>query len=361
MKKITLLLLVFVFAQSFAQNEYTIPFQDEFINLPENISSFQLSQLNPDTRIQNGFFTWIQFYETPEQNVQNTVKGNRINMIEYIGNRTYLAFIPDDITISFLSAQGVRSIAPVEGSYKLSPDLKSGNIGDWAIVGDRILVTLQFHDVVTADFVITDLANKQISVSQQWKGSRNIDLEIPNNCLEELSALPYVKWVEVIHEPSVKDDLRGRSLHRATGLDTQTTAGRNYTGEGIGVMVRDDGIVGPHIDFQDRIDNSLTSGTNQTHGDGVGGIMAGAGNLNPRNRGMAAGADIHVVTYVPSHLDAATTSLINSGTVQITNSSYSNGCNTGYTTTTQTVDQQVVNIPSLLHVCLLYTSPSPRD
>jgi len=350
MKKITLLLLVFVFAQSFSQSEYTINFQDQLIDLPENINSFQFSQLDADTRIQQGFFTWVQFYQTPDQSVQDVIKDSRMSLIEYIGNRTYLAFIPNDITISFLSAQGVRSIVPVAGEYKLSPDLKFGNVGEWAIQGDRILVTLQFHDIVTADFVINDLVNKQISVEQEWKGATNIDLRIPDNCLEELAPLPYVKWVEVIQAPSVKEDVFGRALHRASGLDTQTPTGRNYTGNGIGVLVRDDGIVGPHIDFQDRINNTLTSGTGQTHGDGVAGIMAGAGNLNPRNRGMAAGADIHVVTYVPSHLDAATTSLINNGTVQITNSSYGNGCNAGYTVISQTVDQQVINTPSLLHV-----------
>ena len=350
MKKITLLFLILVFSKSFSQDDYTINFQDELINLPENIASFQFDQLDATTQIQNGYYTWVQFFETPTQGIQNEIKASRIQLIEYINNKTYLAFIPNNISTSFLSNQGIRSIVPVDGSYKLSPDLKSGNIGDWAINGNNLLVTLQFHDAVTSTFVITQLQNKQISVAQEWKGSRNIDLEIPNNCLDELAALPYVKWVEVIHAPSVKDDVLGRTLHRSSGLDTQTSAGRNYTGAGIGVMVRDDGIVGPHIDFQGRIDNSSTSGSGQTHGDGVGGIMAGAGNLNPKNRGMATGADVYVVNYVPSHLDGATQSLINNGTVQITNSSYSDGCNAGYTTITQTVDQQINNLPSLLHV-----------
>ena len=62
MKKITLLFLIFVFTKSFAQNEYTINFQNESINLTENIDSFQWDQLNPTTRIQQGFYTWIQFY-----------------------------------------------------------------------------------------------------------------------------------------------------------------------------------------------------------------------------------------------------------------------------------------------------------
>jgi hypothetical protein len=176
-----------------------------------------------------------------------------------------------------------------------------------------------------------------------------LDLSIPNNCLETLSNLPFVKWVDLVVAPAEPDDTRGRSLHRANALDTQTGAGRNYTGEGIGVMVRDDGRVGPHIDFQGRITN-LTNVSNQSHGDGVAGIMAGAGNLLPSNRGMAAGSDVYVVNYVSNFLDSATVNLINDGSVQITNSSYSNGCNDGYTSITRTVDQQTLDTPSLLHV-----------
>src|SRR5690606_37089186 len=161
-------------------------------------------------------------------------------------------------------------------------------------------------------YVIQQLAERQIAVKHEYKGSNNIDLSIPNNCLEDLSNLPYVKWVELIVAPAVPDDTRGRSLHRSSNLDSQTSAGRNYTGLNIGVLCRDDGIVGPHIDFQGRIDNSYASGTNQSHGDGVSGIMAGAGNLNPSNRGMAAGSMLYVSNYESNFLDTATVTLINS-------------------------------------------------
>ena len=249
-----------------------------------------------------------------------------------------------------MQSKGARALATVQGNYKLSEDLRLGIIGDWASQGDQILVTLQFHDRVSSSFVIQDLASKQISVQQEYKGHTIIDLSIPNNCLEELSNLPYVRYIEVIAAPAIKEDTPARVLHRAAGLDTQTDAGRNYTGAGIGVMVRDDGVVGPHIDFQGRIDNTQVSVTGQTHGDGVAGILAGAGNLNPNNRGMAAGSDIFVVNYVPNFLDTATTNLINDGSVQITNSSYGDGCNGGYTLGSRTVDFQTNTTPSLLHV-----------
>jgi hypothetical protein len=347
---LSVLTMVFAFSNSYGQSLYTIQFQDQNIEFPENINTFQWNQMPESSKLGQSYYGWIQFYETPNQATQDLFRSEKLELIEYIPNKAYLFKFPQNTSIALLQANGVRGIQAIEGEYKLSSALKNGNYSDWALDGENILVTLQYHDSVSSEYVIGDLANQQISVVQQYKGSNNIDLSIPNNCLEALSNMPYVKWVELIVAPSIPDDTRGRSLHRSNGLDTQTGAGRNYTGLGMGVLCRDDGIVGPHIDFQGRIDNSTASGSGGTHGDGVSGIMAGAGNLNPSMRGMASGSNLYVVNYQANFLDTETVTLITSGDVQITNSSYSNGCNAGYTSITQTVDTQTKDIPTLLHV-----------
>jgi hypothetical protein len=349
-KTLCFLTFIFVFSASYGQNSYNITFQDETYEMPENINTFQWNQLPESAKMDDGYVGWVQFYQTPSQLVQDSFKQNNLELLEYIPHNTYLFYFPLNTSVNFLKNNGVRSIVAVDGSAKLSTALKNPPFEEWAMDGNNILVTLQFHKSVNANYVIQQLALRQISVKQEYKDSNNIELSIPDNCLEDLSNLPYVKWIELITAPSVKDDTRGRSLHRSSNLDTQTSAGRNYTGLNIGVMCRDDGIVGPHIDFQGRIDNSRASGSGQTHGDGVSGIMAGAGNLIPSNRGMAAGSNLFVVNYQTSFLDGQTVSLINSGEVVITNSSYSNGCNDGYTSVTRTVDTQMTDLPNLLHV-----------
>lgn len=349
LRSIFFLAMALVFSMSFGQSPTDIVFQGETIKMPENMATFQWSQMPESTRLSDGYVGWVQFFETPTQQVQDRFKQHKIKLLEYIPHRTYLAFFPKNTNIGMLRNNGVRSIVPVPANAKISNALKNPPYDAYAMDGSNILVTLQFHKNVSPDYVIQQLAEKQIAVKQQYKGSNNIDLSIPDNCLEELVNQPFVKWVELIVAPSTPDDTRGRSLHRSSNLDTQTSAGRNYTGLDIGVLCRDDGIVGPHIDFQGRIDNTLASGTGQTHGDGVSGIMAGAGNLNPSNRGMAAGAMLYVVNYQANFLDSPTVSLISSGDVLITNSSYSNGCNAGYTTITQTVDTQVHDMPNLQH------------
>ena len=336
-KSICLLVMIFIFSNSFAQNPYTIQFQDEIIEVQENINSFQWNQMPDYSVLNNGYVGWIQFFETPNQTIQDRFKNNNLQLLEYIPNRTYLFYFPNTTSISFLKDNGVRAIIPVEGRFKVSSELNNPPFESWAMDGVNILVILQHHKNVSTEFVINDLTSLQIAVWQQYIGSNNIELSIPNNCLEELANLPYVKWVELITPPSIPEDTKGRSLHRANGLDTQTGAGRNYTGVGVGVMLRDDGTIGPHIDFEGRVTH-YTGANSGSHGDFVTGVMSGAGNLSPEVRGMAAGSDIHVVFYVSSFLDTNTVTLINDGTAQITNSSYGNGCNAGYTTTSQTVD-----------------------
>ncbi len=342
---------VFSFSVSFAQNQYTIQLQGDSIEISENIDSFEWSQMPESSQLDNGYIGWVQFYETPSQDIQNEFKANNLQLLEYIPNRAYLFYFPGNISVAYLKSKGVRAIVPVESSFKLSSALKNPPYESWAIDGNNILVTLVHHENVSSSFVIQDLATKQIALTRQYTNSNNLELSIPNNCLDELSNLPYVKWVELIAPPPVKEDMRGRNLHRTNGLDTQTNTGRNYTGEGVGVLVRDDGAVGPHIDFEGRINGLIgNNGSTSTHGDRVAGVLSGAGNINPTIRGMAAGSELHVVGYTSSFLDLSTTNLINDGSVQITNSSYGDGCNDGYNTRARTVDLQTNTEPTLLHV-----------
>ena len=345
-----ILFLGFTFNAYSQEDTYVIRVQNDNISLKENIDTFQWKQLDKSLKIDNGYYTWVQFYETPTQSSQNDIKSKGIELIDYMGSRTYLAYVPSTISQSYLQNIGVRSIETVQEDYKLSEKLRSGIIEDWAVKGENILVTLQFHDRVDSDFVIKDLSSKGISVEEEYIGYSIISLAIPNNCLQDLSSLPYIRYVDLIPSPPVKEDLRGRVLHRSAGLDTQIDAGRNYTGKGIGVLVRDDGFVGPHVDFKGRIDNSNTPTTGMTHGDGVAGVMAGAGNINPDNRGMAAGANVYVANYDPFFLDGVTNNFISTGRVQITNSSYSDSCNDGYNIRAQIVDSQAEARPSLFHV-----------
>ncbi|WP_452227239.1 S8 family serine peptidase [Lacinutrix cladophorae] len=334
-----------------AQNSNSIYFQDEVINMPNNIDSFNWVDMPESAKFRNGYFGWLQFNETPSQNIQDQFKVRKLKLIAYYPDKTYLFYFPKYTNIDYLKLSGVRSIIPIKNSFKKSLNIKSNTIDDYAMQGNKVLIMLEYYDFINKDFVITELSKiGAVTIQENYKGHHFLQIAVPYAEIDAVVSKSFVKWVELIPAPAVKEDDRGRNLHRASNLDSQTSIGRNYTGAGIGVLVRDDGVVGPHIDFQGRIDNSATTTTGNTHGDGVAGILTGAGNLDPRKRGMAAGANLYVTNYVASFLDPETTTLINNGSVQITNSSYGDGCNDGYTTISNTVDAQINTTPSLLHV-----------
>jgi hypothetical protein len=356
MKKNTFLIAVFiVFLFSFqlvnSQNTKPISFQGKTIEMPNNIKSFDWNQLPQRTTQDVGHYVIVQFQKTPNQNIQDDFRNNGIELKDYVSNHSYFLYLPNTISTDYLHNSGVISIVTMPIEFKVSAKIRNNEIGLWAKEGNNILVNVLFHKSISTNKLISELNNiSGITIKEQYKTGNLISLSIPLNKINQVTNLSTVKWIELISEPSIKEDLKGKSIHRSSNLDTQTISGRNYTGEGVGVMVRDDGIVGPHIDFQGRIDNTAANGSGQTHGDGVAGILTGAGNLDPTIRGMAAGANLFVVNYGSSFLDNATTNLLNSGAAQITNSSYGNGCNGGYSSISRTVDQQTNMNTSILHV-----------
>jgi len=355
MKKTTLksiILSIFLMSISFgfSQEKLEFTFQGEKVEMLKNIDSFQWNQIPNTSKFNSHYYGCISFDNTPTQEIQNDFKNKGLGLT-YISKGFYFFNFSSSVSASYLKNNGVTSIIPMPINFKISSKIRNNEIEDWARDGDNILVILQFHQEVSTTKLIAELTNiSGVQVVEQFKNSDLIQLSIPSDAINQVASLPFVKWVELTAPPSIKEDVRGKSIHRSSNLDTQTLSGRNYTGEGIGVIVRDDGIVGPHIDFQGRIDNTSAGGTGQTHGDGVAGILTGAGNLDPTKRGMAPGSSLYVTNYNSSFLDPGTINRLTNGDAQITNSSYGDGCNGGYTTRSVTVDQQTNTNPSILHV-----------
>ena len=332
-----------------AQDDHVIHFPSGDAFPDENIQTYDFNDIPQEYRYADGFYTFLQFNEIPTQDQKEAMEALGIQFPEYLPYKTYLAFIPSSISSSELASYNARAIVPINSEKKISHTLINQPYGDWAIVGNQILVILQRHKQVSNSEMVTLLNQQGVQVIESHEQSRNMVIQISESQIESIAQLVEVRWMELVQEPGVPEDTDGRGLHRSNAIDRNTPMGRHWTGEGVNVLCRDDGTVGPHIDFEGRIRNLVNDPTG-THGDGISGIMSGAGNLNPSMRGMAAGSFLYVVQYGSSFLDAPTLNVIADSSVVITNSSYSDGCNAGYTSGTQTVDSQIHNDTDLLHV-----------
>lgn len=288
----------------------------------------------------------------PDERLLKELEQNGIWLLDYIAKNTYVAGLPVDFKEKKLSQLRVNQIAQLPLEYKLSNKLLQEEIPIWAISKNDILVHLKFHKNISAKRAQELCIEAGINVLKTNDLNNIVRASISKDKIKEFAALPFISYIDLIQPPSTPDNEHGRAMHRSNVLYSNIPTERKYNGENIHLLCRDDGAIGPHIDFHGRVDNSFANNPNVLggeHGDGVSGIMAGAGNLNPVNIGMAPEATIFTANYTADFLDA-TMNLHLEKDVLVTNTSYSNGCNSGYTLTTEIVDQQLFNHPTLMHV-----------
>jgi PKD repeat protein len=316
-----------------------------------NFKSASTAQIPENEIFNNLYVCYIQVSQIPTDAQRSALERDGVSFIHYIDFGAYLVAIPRGFDLEKMAAIGVRSIVTPEVAWKMHQNLKERPFGDWAVKGNLITVVVQLYPHISINQGARLLEEQGIKIVQKGVENGYVLVQLPENKITEIAALPYIEWLELTPPPAQKEDTNGRSYHRSNLVDSDHPLGKKYNGTGVSTLVRDDGALGPHIDYQGRLYNQPNVGdpNSGSHGDGVGGIIGGAGNLDPTKKGMAAGADVYVVNYTAAFQDATMT-LVQNKNVTVTNSSYSDGCNVGYTTGTQTVDQQVFSNSKLMHV-----------
>jgi len=290
----------------------------------------------------------IQFREVPTAARHETFIELGIQLQEYVPYNAYVASLPIHVTSKTLLDLGVRSVAELPLQMKVLQRLRAEQTSGWQENQKELEVVIKVYE----DLDVSLIANKLVDlvdVTQIIEHANLIYANVVMAEIEDLAEHSSVRYVDLAPEPGEPEHDLGRTLHRANMLSRGFAGGRNYDGSGVSVAVNDDGFVGPHIDFTGRTEQSDVIGDlTGSHGDMVAGILGGAGNLDPTMKGMAPGAFIHVRQY-----DAAlpnTVTLHQNDQVMIFNSSYGNGCNDGYTSLTEQVDDEINNNPALIQV-----------
>lgn len=352
MCRIFMFLLSFWCCSSVIAQDYTVNFIKGQKQLEQNAATLtESSQLQSNEMFKQRFYRFVQFNSMPTTAEKATLAAKGIRLLEYIPNYVYLASIPVSVDFSEWQALNIRSIAPLETTYKIDRRLENKQYPSWSLDGDKITVNIQYHKDLDADVVMEAL------FTQFWNSVELIEplyhtnmavIKLAKRDLEKLANAAFIRYVDILPDPGTPESDDGRHLHRAHAIDGAYAGARKYDGTGITVAVNDDGFVGPHIDFTGRTNQQdVANDFTGDHGDMVAGIVGGAGNLNPLMRGMATGSYMHIRQYSANM--AGTVQLHVDSSVLVFSSSYSNGCNAGYTNIARAVDQQVHTYPTLMH------------
>ncbi|MFM2268708.1 MAG: hypothetical protein RL757_2149, partial [Bacteroidota bacterium] len=291
----------------------------------------------------------LQSALTPEISQKLALAG--VELLDYVPYHAFVVSIPQQSNLRNV-APFVRSIFPIRAADKRGFQQRDLEFSDYARASDgRYHLRVAGFKNISRETLFFALQKLGFTLTKATETIEN-SLAVAGTPaqIETLANASFVQFFELIAPPPVPEDERARSLHRTSLLFSETANGRKFDGTGEGIVIPDDGVVGPHIDFHGRMTQAYSDLTalGGTHGDMTGGIAVGAGNLNPLMRGMASGALLKTYTINGyPHLTAAVANL-NAG-YHITSTSYSNGCN-AYTTESQQIDNQMLANSTLLHV-----------
>lgn len=330
----------------FADSDYTLLLKSGNYQLEEG----QLMQSLNGPSINNQYYRIMQFYSVPSQTEQNEMKKLGILFFDYIPKNAYMVSIPKDITETQLSKFGIRSIAEVKPEMKLTKLLSSSGIPFWAKNGDGTArFVLGFYPNIPNAQIAAELEKQNAEFKFVAKGF--VEVTISESNLNALKSNDLFHYIQEADEPAKPENFRARTSHRTNTLQQNFSGGTNYDGSGVVVAHGDDGDIHKHIDYTGRL-TSFAGPSNGNHGDHVAGTVFGAGNLNPAGKGMAPGADLIYFDYSSGgsiYLSGVDTMYSNMG-VRITQSSYSNGTNAGYTFLCREMDKDIRQNRSLMHV-----------
>ncbi len=340
-----LLLLVCITHWSVAQQQ-KILLQSGPVVTTDNLNEF-ISGPQPGDVVAGYYYRFLQFNALPDKRLIEEMSATGLVIMDYIPANTYLTAIPLRYDRSQLKRFGVFAVEIQTPVQKVSRVILGG-FPDWAFKEPGMVeLDVKYHANLPLPLVL-ESAGKLGRVTAMHPENFTITMRMSEFSMMQVAAQPWVFFINAVSAPDIKDDTKGRSLHRSNVINTDFVTGRHYDGSNVTVAIADDGFVGPHIDFTGRMTNFAT-GTGQTHGDMTSGICVGAGNLNPVIRGMATGA--YLYTYNISGYPQIINAVANFNTygIVITSTSYSQGCN-AYTTDTQFGDNLLYNNRQLMFV-----------
>lgn len=278
-----------------------------------------------------------------------------VNILDYYPKGFYSVSITTNADLSLLNGFGVEAHTPFLPDFKVGLEVSNIPIRATTDDDDVLVTVLRFKHIDHGDFLAA-LSKGQIEIVGDKISYGMATVKVPVSSISSIAELACVEHVAWVYENGEPENYTGRTSHRTNVISYGNTYGLGYSGEGVNVMLQDDGAIGTHIDHHGRVAMQFYPAEGGNHGDHVGGTIAGAGNLDPTTEGQARGADLYVYKAAdgnPQWNYQGFDSVYNhydQYNVVISSTSYSNGCNAGYTAFARLMDQQIYDLGSMIHV-----------
>jgi len=301
--------------------------------------------------IQGRYYGVVSLEHFPNKRERRALQLEGVDVLEFLPERFYLISLTSIDAATALQSFGVTHVGPFKDAYKWVADPRNVPLRAMVGHGRLSLILSPFKGVALSSLATALHSLEECTVEDVNEDFGFVNVTIDEGRLVELERIKEVRTIEWVYPEGKAENYTSRALARTQFLSYDNSNDIAYNGNGVSVAIQDNGSIGPHIDYHGRLQAQFTADNEGNHADHVTGTVGGAGNLNPRHQGQAEGADLYVYKAYPeynalSNLD----SHYYAYDIHLTSTSYSDGCNAGYTSRTQLVDEQSVDYEKLIHV-----------
>ena len=323
------------------------------VELQELSTFYQTNQKEKAAKYNGSFLLHLQFTNLPTKDSRQALENAGIQLHEFVSNNTYLASIPETLSLEKAKGLGIVACALKKPEQKLVQQLLEKNYPEHCVKGNRLELAFNFQKVVDPTVIKEVLATYDVEILEdKHRGGYTITGLIDANKVEAIAKESLITFIDVVTPPVEKLMNEVRSLQQVNFVNAAN--GKNLNGAGVTMGIGDGGELGNHLDFEGRIINHANGhyASFGDHGDHVAGIAGGSGILNPRHRGIASLAEL--VIQKTSLITLYSPDYYADHNMTLTNNSYGTSFNCDlngtYNYTSQTLDIQLRDYPEILHV-----------
>ena len=291
--KVILVLFSLGYLSINAQNNKAIQFKSGNHIPQNNINKIVNQPSYGSSELVNGnYYRIIQFSSIPSTKQKEELKNKGIELLNYLPTNAFYASISTAANFNELQSKKALSLFPVASKFKLNKILKSQNYPKWAMASNNsIEINAVYYSNISKQTILNKLQSKGVEITMA-NDANIVRFIIKLSELDDMYAQPEFYYFEEKDKPGEPEGIEDRTNHRSNAIATEYFGGLKFDGAGITVMLQDNSRLDEHIDYTGRYFNDVSATQSGDHGEHTGGSIGGAGNLDPKGRGMAFGADI---------------------------------------------------------------------
>ena len=224
---------------SFLLLSFTLISQD--LKLSLNSGNFKLKQSISIDSLEIDQYRLIYFQNIPSDVEKKELKDLGVDILYYLPKNIFVVYIKNELSQDIFQKYNIISVNKIRSEYKIDSKLKESSFPEWCIKDGELHVKVLFY--INVDFVNCvnelDLIANNLEFINELSKYAIISLDPME--LQQVSALSFVSYIEPIDPPAEPENYSGRTLHRSNTINTNFVGGRKYNGDGVNVMMHDDG------------------------------------------------------------------------------------------------------------------------